>query len=59
VLKGEAGVEALRPGREPRMFMWSRPLERVKPDTLIAMIGSRLFETVVRRTIMREEAGKS
>ena len=44
--------EALRRGREPHWLGWSRFLERAMPESLTVMTRMRIFDTVLRRTIM-------
>ena len=51
--------EVLRPGREPHWFGWSRPAFLAREVSLTVRMRSRIFETVLRRTIMRKEAGVS
>ena len=51
--------EELSPGREPHWFWWSRPLDLAMADSLTVIIRSRIFEMVLRRTIIRKEAGES
>jgi len=51
--------EELSPGREPHSFWWSRPLDLAITESLSVIIRSRIFEMVLRRTIIRKEAGES
>jgi len=51
--------EELGPGKEPHSFGWRRPLDLAMADNLTVMTLSRIFEMVLRRTMMRKEAGES
>jgi len=51
--------DELSPGKEPHWFGWRRPLDLAKADSLTAITSSRMFEMVLRRTMMRKEAGES
>ena len=51
--------EELSPGREPHWFGWRRPFDLATADSLTAIIRSRIFETVLSRTMTRKEAGES
>ena len=51
--------EELSPGREPDWFGWRRPFDLVMADSLTVITRSRILETVLRRTMMRKEAGES
>ena len=51
--------EVLRPGREPHWIGWSRPACLARDVSLTVRMRSRIFETVLRRTIMQKEAGVS
>jgi len=48
--------KAVRPGRELHWFGWRRHLERAMAGSLTVMPRSRIFDTVLRRTIICEEA---
>jgi len=50
--------EALKPGREPHWLGWSMFLERAIAESLTLMTRWRIFDTVLRRTIMRKDAGE-
>jgi len=49
----------LSPGREPDWFWWSTPLDLAMADSLTVIIRSRIFEMVLRRTMIQKEAGES
>ena len=49
----------LSPGREPHWFGWRRPLDLVMANSLTVITRSRIFKKVLRRTMMRKEAGES
>ena len=51
--------EELSPGREPHRFGWRRPLDLAMADSLTVITLSRIFEMVLRRTMMRKEVGES
>jgi len=51
--------EELSPGREPHWFGWRRPFYLATVDSLTVIIRSRIFDTVLRRTMTRKEAGES
>jgi len=51
--------EELSPGKEPHWFGWRRPLDLAMADSLTVITRSRIFEMVLRRTMMRKEAGES
>jgi len=51
--------EELSPGREPHWFGWRRPFDLATADSLTVITLSRTFETVLRRTMTRKEAGES
>jgi len=53
--------EELSPGREPYYSEWRRALDLAMGDTgsLTVITRSRIFEMVLRRTMMRKEAGES
>ena len=50
--------KVLRPGREPHWFEWKRPRVQAMADSLTVDNSSRIFDIVLRRTIVRKEAGK-
>jgi len=54
----QASVE-LSPGRDPHWFGCRRPLDLAMADSTPVMTLSRTFEIVLRRTMMRKEAGES
>ena len=47
----------LSPGREPHWLRWIRPFERATRRRRAAIILSRIFETVRRRTVILKEEG--
>ena len=49
----------LSPGREPHWFGCRRPLDLAMAESRTVITRSRTFEMVLRRTIMRKEAGES
>jgi len=49
----------LSPGREPHWLGWRRPFDLVMADSLTVIIRSTIFEMVLRRTMIRKEAGES
>jgi len=51
--------EELSPGREPHWFGWRRPFDLATADSLTVSTRSRTFETVLRGTMTRKEAGES
>jgi len=51
--------EELTPGKKPHWFGWRRPLNLAMADSLILITRSRIFEMVLRRMIMRQEAEES
>ena len=51
--------ELLRPGSEPHWLGWSMFLEWAMPESHTVMTLPRIFDTVLRRTIMRKDAGQS
>ena len=51
--------EELSPGREPHWFGWRRPFDLAMADSMTVIIRSRIFDTVLRRTMTRKEAGES
>jgi len=51
--------DELSPGREPHWFEWRRPFDLAMADSLTVITHSRTFEIVLRRTMMRKEAGES
>jgi len=51
--------EELSPGRERHWFGWRRPFHLATADSLTVITRSRTFETVLRRTMTRKEAGES
>jgi len=51
--------EELSPRKETHWFGWRRPLDLAMADCLTVLAGSRIFEMVLRRTMMRKEAGES
>jgi len=51
--------EELSPGQEPHWFGWRRPLDLAMAASLTIITRLRIFEMVLRRTIMRKEAGES
>ena len=51
--------EVPRPGRELHWFGWSRPAPLAREVSLTVRMRSRIFETVLRRTMIRKEAGVS
>jgi len=51
--------EELSPSRELHWLWWSRPLDLAMADGLTVMTRSRIFEMVLRRTILRKEVGES
>ena len=51
--------EELSPGREPHWFGWRRPFDLAMADSLTVITRSRMFEMVLRSTIMRKEVGES
>jgi len=52
-------TEEQSPGSEPHWFWWSRPLDRAVAADLTVITPSRIFEMVLRRTMIRKEAGES
>ena len=54
-----AASEVLRPGREPHWFGWSRPACLAREVSVTVRMRSRIFEMVLRRTMIRKEAGVS
>ena len=44
--------EELGPGEEPHWFGWRGPLDLVMADSLTVITLSRIFEMVLRRTMM-------
>ena len=50
--------EVLRLGREPHWLGWSIFLERAIAESLTVMTRSRIFDTVLRKTIMWKDAGE-
>ena len=56
-VRAKQASEELSPGREPHWFGWSRPLDLAMADSLTVMTPSRIFEMVLRRTMMREGRG--
>ena len=52
-------LEEPSPGKEPHWFGWRRPLNLAMADSLSVITRSRIFEMVLRRTMMRKEAGES
>jgi len=53
------GSDELSPGREPHWCGWRRPFDLAMADSLTVITCSRTFEMVLRRTMMRKEAGES
>ena len=51
--------EVLSTGREPHWLGCRRPALRAMSESLTVMILSSILETVLRRTIMRKDAGVS
>ena len=51
--------EVLSPGREPHWLWWRRPALRAMSESLTVMTLYSILETVLRRTIMRKDAGVS
>ena len=51
--------EVLSPGREPHWLGWSRPASLAREVSLTVRMRSRIFETVLRRTMIQKEAGVS
>ena len=51
--------EELSPGREPHWLGWRRPFDLAIADSLTVIIHSTILEMVLRRTMMRKEAGES
>ena len=51
--------EALRAGREPHCLGGSMILEGAMAESLTIMSRSRIFDRVLRSTIIRKDAGKS
>jgi len=51
--------ERLSPGREPHWLWWSRPLHLAIAASLTVIICSRIFEMLLRRTIILKQAGES
>jgi len=51
--------EEVSPGKERDWFGWRRPLNLEMADSLTVITRSRICEMVLRRTMMRKEAGKS
>ena len=47
----------LSPRREPQWFEWRRPLDLAMADHLTVLTRSRIIEMVLRRTMLRKEAG--
>jgi len=52
-------LEELSPGKEPHWFGWRRPFDLAMADSLTFITRSRIFEMVLRSTIMRKEPGES
>ena len=51
--------EVLRPGSEPYWFGWSKPACLASEVSLSVRMRSRIFETVLRRTMIWKEDGVS
>jgi len=51
--------EVPRPGREPHWLGWRMPLERAMAESLTVITCSRIFDTVLRRTIIRNDTRES
>ena len=51
--------EELRPGREPHWFRSSRPLDRAMADRRTVITRFRIFDMLLRRTMMRKKEGES
>ena len=49
--------EAVSPGREPHWFGWRSLLNLAIAANLTVITGSRIFEMVLRRTMIGKEAG--
>jgi len=58
VSERQASVE-LSPGRDPHWFGCRRPLDLAMAASRTVMIRSRIFEMVLRRTMMRKAARES
>jgi len=52
-------LEKLSPGKEPDWFGWRRPLDLAMADSLTVITLLQISEMVLRRTMMRKEAGES
>jgi len=50
--------EELCLGKEPHWFRWRRPLDLAMADSLTVITLLRILEIVLRKTIMRKEAGE-
>jgi len=50
--------EELSPGRDPHRFGCMRPLDLAIADNLTVITRSRILDMVLRRTMMRKEAGE-
>ena len=53
------GSEVLRPGREPDLFGWRRLACLAREVSLTVRMRSRIFQMVLRKRMMRKEAGLS
>jgi len=51
--------EELSPGKEPHWFRWRSSLDLAMADSLTVITRLRILEMVLRRTMMRKEAGES
>jgi len=51
--------EELSAGSEPHWLGWSIPLDLVMAESLTVITRSRIFKMVLRRMIMKNEAGES
>jgi len=50
--------EERSPGKAPHWFGWKRPFDLAMADSLTFITRSRIFEMVLRRTMMRKGAGE-
>jgi len=50
--------EELGPGREPHVFGWKSPLDLAMADSLTVITHGRIFEMVLRKAMLRKEAGE-
>jgi len=51
--------EELRPGRDPHSLGRSRSLDRAMADSVTIITRTRIFDIVLRRSMIQEEEGES